>query len=101
MRLLRARGLIIVTRNFFFRGGELDIVAREADCLVFCEVRTRADLRFGGAAESVTRQKQRRLELAARAFIAARPEFAEWPCRFDVLARDGDADWQWIRDAFA
>ncbi|MBK9136754.1 MAG: YraN family protein [Betaproteobacteria bacterium] len=101
---LLARGLEPVARNYRVargpsaRGGEVDLIVRERDgTLVFVEVRARADARYGGAAASVGASKQRRIVYAAQHFLmrhAAPP-----PCRFDVIAFDGD-EVQWIRGAF-
>ena len=99
-RLLSAAGLVILERNFRCRHGEIDLIAREADTYVFCEVRLRSSAGFGGAAESITVRKQQRIAAAARYFLAGRREA---PCRFDVVLFDapqaGAA--RWIRDAFS
>ncbi len=101
---LSARGLTLVQRNYrvargpHARGGEIDLVMREADgTVVFVEVRARAGQQHGGAAASVTASKQRSLLLAARHFLQRWP--APPPCRFDVLAIDG-GQVQWLRAAF-
>lgn len=101
--LLR-QGLVLVERNYRVAGGpsrragELDLVMREPDgTLVFVEVRARADLRAGGAAASVTWAKRRRLQLAAQHFLLRYAHLP--PCRFDVVAIDGDR-LQWLRAAF-
>jgi putative endonuclease len=65
--------------------------------VVFVEVRSRADPRFGGALASVTARKQQRLVLAAHHYLAGLARLP--PCRFDVVAFDGAAV-QWIRGAF-
>ncbi len=85
-------------RNYRVRGGEIDIIARDRDCLVFVEVRQRADARHGGAAASVGARKRARLVLAARHYLM-RAADAEQRCRFDVIAIDGGA-LRWFRDAF-
>ena len=56
--------------------------------------------RQGGAAASVTGRKQRRLIRAAEYFLLRNPQHGLRPCRFDVIALDGDAPADWIRDAF-
>lgn len=99
LRLLERRGLRLVARNARFRGGELDLVMRDGATLVVVEVRARSASRFAGAAESVDARKRARLVLAAQLFVAAHPEHAERPLRFDVVAYDGDAV-QWIENAF-
>jgi putative endonuclease len=101
--LLRKAGLRVLARNWRCRHGEIDLVAEEGGTLVFAEVRFRRDLRFGGAAESVTAAKQARLIAAARLYLRRRPDACPEPvCRFDVLLLDsleaGRIDW--IRNAF-
>jgi putative endonuclease len=103
LRTLQKAGLKLVERNWRSRFGELDLVMRERDMLVFVEVRYRRDARFGGAAASVGTAKRGKLLQAARGFLQAHPRFASLPCRFDVIAFDGDADspaCTWQRGAF-
>ena len=97
---LAAAGCRIVTRNARYRDGEVDLVAREHDVLVFVEVRMRGSLRFGGAAVSVNSLKQKRIARAAQHWLLG--EYGErWPvCRFDVVTVDGSGTIEWIRDAF-
>lgn len=105
---LAGRGLRIVARNFRVKGGELDLVAEEGRTLVFVEVRLRSNPRFGGAGESITATKRRRVILAARCFLSTRRNYADRACRFDCVLLNGliGADTQgsgrieWIRDAF-
>jgi len=97
--MLRSAGLRIVARNWRCRHGEIDLIAEDRGTLVFAEVRMRRNAAFGGAAESVTVSKRRRLVAAARLFLAGRREVA---CRFDVMLLEG-ADGgriEWLRDAF-
>lgn len=101
---LLGHGLALVQRNYRVargpraRGGEVDLILRDHDgTLVFVEVRARKSARFGGAAASVSIAKQRSIVLAATYFVSrlASPP----PCRFDVVAVDGDAI-EWLRAAF-
>lgn len=98
---LAERGLRLAARNYRTPGrggGEIDLVLWERDgTLVFVEVRKRGSRAFGGAAGSVSWQKQRRIVFAARHYLlrlAATP-----PCRFDVISMEG-GDIQWMRAAF-
>ncbi|MBN9426957.1 MAG: YraN family protein [Burkholderiales bacterium] len=99
LAFLQARGLRLVERNVSSRLGEIDLIMREAETLVFVEVRSRASRSYGGAAASVGPAKQRRLQREAQRYMNARYGDRWPPCRFDVFAIDaGEADW--IRGAF-
>ncbi|MBC7093414.1 YraN family protein [Candidatus Bipolaricaulota bacterium] len=94
---LRAQGMRIVARNWRWRGGEIDIVAKDGPTLVFVEVKGRASRRFGGPEEAVTAGKRQRLWRAAQAFLGGTAE--EVPVRFDVVAVGPDGV-RHVRDAF-
>lgn len=101
--LLR-HGLMLVRRNYRVaagpraRGGEVDLILRDRDgTLVFVEVRARARLGHGGAAASVGAVKQRRVIFAAHHFLRTYPTLP--PCRFDVVAIDGER-LAWLKAAF-
>ncbi|MBI4372009.1 MAG: YraN family protein [Elusimicrobia bacterium] len=81
---LASRGMAVLERNFRTKAGEIDLVARDGEEVVFVEVRSRAGAGFGGAAASVDRAKRARIARAARRWLAARRW--EGPCRFDVVA---------------
>jgi len=101
---LQRHGLALVVRNYRVargprsRGGEIDLILRERDgTLVFVEVRARGGSAYGGALASVTARKQQRLLLAAKHYLARLNAMP--PCRFDVVAIEGE-QLQWIRGAF-
>jgi putative endonuclease len=101
---LLAQGLTLVQRNYRVargpgqRGGEIDLILRERNgTLVFVEVRARAGAGFGGAAASVGAAKQRSLIFAAQHFLVRLHTMP--PCRFDVIALDGERI-EWLRAAF-
>jgi putative endonuclease len=77
-------GFRVLDRNWRCREGELDIVARDDDALVFCEVKTRRGVGFGHPVEAVTPAKQRRLRTLAHRWLAAHDEHAR-ELRFDVV----------------
>jgi len=93
----------IVARGFRYRGGEIDLIARDGAELVFVEVKTRTSGEFGSPAEAVTRAKRRKLLLAASSFLQSRG-IMQHPCRFDVisilLASDGSSRLEHLQDAF-
>jgi putative endonuclease len=77
-------GLRLLDRNWRCREGELDLVAREGDAIVFCEVKTRRGSGYGHPVEAVTPAKQRRLRTLATRWLAAHDEHAS-DLRFDVV----------------
>lgn len=98
-QLLEGEGLRLLAQNVNYRFGELDLVMREGEWIVFVEVRYRTDDRYGGGLASVDRRKCRRVALAARAWLARHPELANNPCRFDIVAAS-PAGLDWHRAAF-
>lgn len=96
---LQAQGLILCERNFRCRFGEIDLIMRQGDALVFVEVRYRSRSDFGGAAATVTRAKQQRLIRTALSYLRRRATTTVM--RFDVVAVTGTpARIEWIPNAF-
>ncbi len=95
---LAARGVTIVERNFRRRCGEIDLVARDGDTLVFVEVRLRTRGDFGGAAASITATKRARIAAAAGLYLARLSKTP--PCRFDAVLLDAldPARIEWMKD---
>jgi putative endonuclease len=101
---LIGQGMTLVQRNYRVargpraRGGEVDLILRDRDgTLVFVEVRSRESSTHGGAAASVSAQKQRSLVFAAQHFLRGHRTLP--PCRFDVVAIEGER-LEWLRAAF-
>lgn len=95
---LVARGLTVTARNYSCRFGEIDLIARDGDTVVFVEVRSRADSSFGGAAASITAAKREKLLKTARHYLAGLRQ--QPPCRFDAVLLTGDAPRiEWVRNA--
>lgn len=91
---LQQQGMQLVARNFTCRYGEIDLIMRQQQTLVFVEVRQRSSAQFGGAAASVTAAKQARLWRTAEVFLR---RYSTPPsCRFDLIAIQG-GDLNWIR----
>jgi len=88
-RHLDRSGFTIVERNYRTKGGEIDIVARKGDVLVFVEVRSLEVPDFGTPEESVTPAKRRRIVVAARHYLSKVPPSSWREARFDVIAIEG------------
>jgi putative endonuclease len=104
LEYLLGLGLTLVERNYRVaagpsrRGGEVDLILRDVDgTLVFVEVRKRSSHSHGGAAGSIQSAKRGRVVYAAQHYVRTLP--SPPPCRFDVVAIDGQ-QLQWMRAAF-
>jgi putative endonuclease len=96
---LEGRGLKIVARNYHCRFGEIDLVMRDGQTIVFVEVRARRSAAYGGAAASITAAKREKIIAAARHYLAGRWSLPA--CRFDAVLIEGDPPRiEWVRDAF-
>ena len=103
LNYLRQSGLVFIQKNIRYRFGELDLVMRDNETIVFIEVKYRATNTFGGALSSVTYQKQQRLEKAALAWLAEHNRSDMEPCRFDLVAITGkncNLQFQWLKNIF-
>lgn len=89
-RYLEQQGLRFVEANFRCRQGEIDLIMRDEQTLVFVEVRYRSQSRYGSAAESVDRRKQGKLVSAALRYMQGNPALAQQASRFDVVAINGE-----------
>jgi len=110
LRHLQAQGLTLVERNYrvargpHARAAEVDLILRDAHgTLVFVEVGSRGTSHHGAATETVTRRKQQRIVWAARHYLMQLA--SEPPCRFDVVALQGDKEdkedrLEWLQGAF-
>lgn len=86
---LTAQGYRVLTRNFRCRLGEIDLIAKEEDCLVFVEVKYRSGRGVGLPEEAVDLKKQRTISKVAMYYLMTHVGRTDIPCRFDVVAIDG------------
>ncbi|UCB55184.1 MAG: YraN family protein [Thiotrichales bacterium] len=103
---LQRQGLKLLARNYHGRRGELDLVMRERNTVVFVEVRFRKNSVFGGALESITSSKQEKLRVTAEQYLQQETRLKNG--RFDVVAMTekvqnngaGTYSFEWIKNAF-
>jgi len=101
VRFLRRNGYRIVQKNYRTPIGEIDIIARDGDTLVFIEVKTRESLRYGPPFESVNSRKRLKITKVATLYLKRFRNIP--PCRFDVVSinyRDGRPVVDLIKGAF-
>jgi len=96
-KFLRAHGLEILANNLRTPRGELDLLAREGDCLVIVEVKVLASA--GGTPAKLQVDRAKRERLRAGAVWAAKRRRWTGSVRIDVLAKDGEREWEWIKGA--
>jgi putative endonuclease len=103
IEFLQRQNVLILHRNFRCRFGEIDLIAKDDQHLVFAEVRYRKNTKYGTASETVTVTKQRKIIHAAEFYLRTRAWAHKVKCRFDVIAMSQTIDSphiDWIKDAF-
>lgn len=103
LRHLLGHGLRLIARNYRCKLGEIDLVMLDGNTLVLVEVRYRTSNDYGGAAASVTWEKQRKLVKTAEHLLLKRSELRRRPARFDVVAitmAASEPRIEWIKSAF-
>ena len=90
---------MILRHNYRCRQGEIDLIAKDGEYLVFIEVKYRSQNRAGYSLDAVNLAKQKKISQVARYFLTAEYHCTEIPCRFDVVGIDGDS-LHWVKDAF-
>ena len=99
---LQKQGLVLVERNFRLRDGEVDLIMREDDFIVFIEVKYRQSGAYADILEQIRQSQLARVRRSARLYLHLKgmPEHLT-PCRFDIIAITGGAEnVNWIKDAF-
>ena len=96
---LEQQGLTLIKKNYQTRLGEIDLIMQDGKSIVFVEVRLRKNNIFGGASESITQVKQRKIAKVAEQFLQ---HHGNQPCRFDaiVMEKAEIQHIQWIKHAF-
>ena len=102
---LEKKGLKLLERNFHSRFGEIDLVMKDNDSLVFVEVRYRRSNNFGSGAETITASKQSKLIKTASVYLQRHEKMKQYPARFDVVSISGSVEasnleFNWIENAF-
>jgi putative endonuclease len=102
VKFLKGEGYKIITRNYKTSIGEIDIIAKDGDTIVFVEVKTRSDEFFGQPFEAVNKRKKQKMKNLALLYLKKQKK--EFHVRFDVLSifyRDnGKREIEHIKDAF-
>lgn len=97
---LESQGLRFVKNNYTCRSGEIDLIMRDNEALVFIEVRFRRQAGYGSSIETVRPSKQRRIIRSALHYLQQKDLYDQIDCRFDVVGLDTTDNIVWIKDAF-
>lgn len=93
------QGAKLLCKNFYFRGGELDLVVKDGEYVCFIEVKYRKSKSYGFPEEAVTTAKQHKIIRGAKLFLYQKQFPEDTPCRFDVISIYQE-EITWIKDAF-
>jgi len=100
---LEQHGLQLIENNYFCKAGEIDLIMKDKQEIIFIEVRARKNKNYGGAVESITQPKKDKISKTAQHFLYQNKQFQDYNCRFDALIIESfeskDAI-EWIKDAF-
>lgn len=100
---LAQQGLSLIERNFLCRLGEIDLIMRHGDVLIFIEVRQRKHARFGSPLETISLAKQVKLKKTAEYYLVKYPPPSNLAMRFDVVGLSGtlpNVQIEWLQNAF-
>lgn len=100
LAFLMQQGLCLISKNYQTKFGEIDLIMQDVKQIIFVEVRLRKNNHFGGAIESITLAKQRKIIKTAEFFL--QNYGSNLACRFDaiVMSKAEISDVQWIQHAF-
>ncbi|WP_462170312.1 YraN family protein [Pseudoalteromonas xiamenensis] len=98
-QFLIRQGLTPVARNFRCRFGEIDLIMKLGETIVFVEVKYRAEKQFGGAIHSLTPQKMKRIRRTI-AFYCQSNHLSQRALRIDFVAIDGEQEFHWIKNIY-
>ncbi len=102
-QFLSEQGLKLVAKKFYSRFGEIDLIMRDNDYLVFIEVRSRKNMGFGSALESITTAKQNKLRKTADYFLLKNTQLNNKLARFDIIIVPTTTRYDqinWLKNAF-
>ena len=96
---LNSQGVTILEKNFYFRGGEIDLIGIDKEYLCFIEVKYRTSNQYGLPEDAITLEKQKKMILGAKKYLYQQRRFFNTPCRFDIISIYNE-NITWLRNAF-
>lgn len=102
-KFLERQGYRLVQSNFRSKWGEIDLIMRKGQELIFVEVRSKSTFRYGQPTETINDSKQGKIRKTAQLYLYQHQELEQCYCRFDVIAiawQNGFSKIEWLADAF-
>ncbi len=102
LEYLQQQGLTPLERNFSCKLGEIDLIMRDHEFLIFIEVRYRKNTQFGHPLETINISKQHKIIKTSHYFLATHPKLSYLPCRIDAIAihsEHNNDSIEWIKNA--
>jgi len=104
LKYLQSQGLTKLQKNFSCKCGEIDLIMKDNEFIVFIEVRYRKQTQFGHPLETIDYKKQQKIIKTIQYFLMKKPEYRQYPCRIDAVAinsqtQSGQEQIQWIKNA--
>lgn len=99
LNILEKNGYSLVKSNFYSKFGEIDIIVKKNNLLVFVEVKQRSSLNYGNGGEAITKSKRRKIFLSSREFLFLN-NISDMDIRFDAIVFDkkNDSSYNWIKN---
>ena len=97
---LTKQGLVCLAKNYHCRMGEIDLIFKDGDEIIFVEVKHRKNNVFGTGLESITASKQAKIIKTAAYFLSQHKMYQSYSCRFDAVCIDSNGNADWVKAAF-
>lgn len=97
LNFLEKNNFTLLSKNFYCKYGEIDIIAQKEDLIIFVEVKQRSSLKFGNGLEAINFQKQRKIFLSAQYFLY-KNHLENFNFRFDAITFDNNNQCEWIEN---
>lgn len=97
LNFLEKNNFTLLSKNFYCKYGEIDIIAQKEDLIIFVEVKQRSSLKFGNGLEAINFQKQRKIFLSAQYFLY-KNHLENFNFRFDAITFDNNNQCEWIKN---
>lgn len=97
LKFLEEKGFQLIEKNYYSHFGEIDLILKKDNLIIFVEVKERSNQKFGNGFEAISRKKLKKIFLSAKEFIVAK-KLQNFNIRFDAIAFDENDKCYWIEN---